>query len=102
MRKELSEDIVKGLQDDPYTRRFSLILEKAERKKVVKELKSKRPENQGLVRNYFGKHSYFRRLFPKVKEQKPGIDFYGKITFVQFVICVFLISFYTKLDARGT
>lgn len=54
------------------------------------------------MRNYFGKHSYFRRLFPKVKEQKPGIDFYGRITFIQFIICVFLISNYTNLDARGT
>lgn len=54
------------------------------------------------MRNYFSKQSYFRRLFPKVKEQKPGIDLYGKITFVQFIICIYLISYYTKLDARGT
>lgn len=104
LRKELAEDISKGILEsgEYYTRRYSLVPDRSERKQLVKTLKQKRPENQGLVRNYFGKHSYFRRLFPKVKEQKPGIDFYGKITFIQFVICVFLISFYTKLDARGT
>ena len=55
-----------------------------------------------MLKNFFGKNKYFKRLFPKVKEAKPGIDFYGKITFIQFVICIYLISYYTKLDARGT
>jgi len=85
-----------------FERKYSLILDRADRRAVIKQLKAKRPENQGIVRNYFSKQSYFRRLFPKVKEQKPGIDLYGKITFVQFIICIYLISYYTKLDARGT
>lgn len=89
-------------QFTPFGRRYSLVLDRAERRTLIRELKAKRPENQGVVRNYFGKQSYFRRLFPKVKEEKPGIDLYGKITFVQFVICIYLISYYTKLDARGT
>jgi hypothetical protein len=68
----------------------------------VKELKKKRPENQGWLKNHFGKKPYFKRLFPKIKEAKPGIDLYGKITFVQFIICIYLISYYTKMDARGS
>jgi hypothetical protein len=46
--------------------------------------------------------SYFKRLFPLVKEEKPGKDYYGKITFWQFVICIYLINFYQYIDARGT
>ena len=45
---------------------------------------------------------YFQRLFPSIKEQKPGEDFYTSITFWQFMICIYLITYYTKLDARGT
>ena len=44
-RKELADDIAAGMKDDPITRRFSLVVEKSERKRLVKELKSKRPEN---------------------------------------------------------
>lgn len=42
-----------------------------------------------------GGYKYFRKLFPPIKEQKPGKDMYGKITFWQFIICVYLITYYT-------
>lgn len=43
-----------------------------------------------------------RSLFPSIKEQKPGRDLYALIATVQFIICVFLIFFYTKMDADIT
>ena len=46
--------------------------------------------------------SYFKRLFPLVKEEKPGRDFYARITFWQFLICIYLINWYQYIDARGT
>ena len=49
-----------------------------------------------------GAKDYFRRLFPSIKEQKPGKDMYAKITLWQFIICIYLITYYTYLDARGT
>jgi len=98
-KSEFTEEIQKFL---PFERKYSLVIDMAERRSLIKKLKAKRPENQGVIKNFFGKKSYFRRLFPKVKEEKPGIDLYGKITFVQFIICIYLISYYTKLDARGT
>jgi hypothetical protein len=55
-----------------------------------------------MVKKYFGKKNYFQRLFPSIKEQKPGIDLYASITFTQFIICYFLIKYYTKMDAYGT
>jgi len=49
-----------------------------------------------------GKLTYFKNLFPVIKEQKPGKDLYARITFWQFIICFYLITYYTYLDARGT
>lgn len=85
-------------------RRQSFIVDENERKRISKECKKRRKtrENQGIVNSYFKKVPFFRRLFPKIKEQKPGVDFYGKITLIQFVICIYLIQYYTEMDARGT
>ena len=47
-------------------------------------------------------NSYFARLFPSVKEQKPGKDLYAVTATFQFLICIFLIFFYTKMDADVT
>jgi hypothetical protein len=67
-------------------------------------MKNKRTQgiDKGLVRKYFGKKNYFQRLFPSIKEQKPGIDMYASITFTQFIICFYLIKYYTQMDAYGT
>lgn len=46
--------------------------------------------------------SYFKRLFPLVKEEKPGKDLYARITFWQFVIAIYIINLYQYIDARGT
>lgn len=46
--------------------------------------------------------AYFKRLFPLVKEEKPGKDFYARITFWQFVIAIYIINMYQYMDARGT
>lgn len=43
-----------------------------------------------------------RSLFPSIKEQKPGNDLYAIVATVQFIICIFLIFFYTKMDADFT
>jgi len=56
---------------------------------------------QKLVQNMKAR-DYFKTLFPQIKEQKPGFDYYAKITFWQFIICIYLINYYTDLDARGT
>ena len=49
-----------------------------------------------------GGMTHFKQLFPTLKEQKPGVDLYARITFWQFIICFYLITYYTYLDARGT
>jgi hypothetical protein len=47
-------------------------------------------------------NSYFQSLFPKIKEQKPGKDFYTWIGLIQFAILIFLIPFYTGIDKDYT
>lgn len=41
-------------------------------------------------------------LFPTVKEQKPGIDLYPLTATIQFIICIYMIFFYTKMAADFT
>ena len=48
------------------------------------------------------KNQYFERLFPSLKEQKPGKDLYAVLATFQFLICLFMILFYTKMDADIT
>ena len=49
---------------------------------MADELKIKRKGQKptGLIKKYFAHVPYFRRLFPIVKEQKPGVDLYKYIT----------------------
>ena len=47
----------------------------------------------------FWDNAYFAKLFPSLKEQKPGRDLYAVTATFQFMICLFLIFFYTKMDA---
>lgn len=44
---------------------------------------------------------YFKRLFPSVQQQKPGTDFYGTLTTVQFIISVFLITKFNSFASSG-
>ena len=54
------------------------------------------------VQRLLYKNDYFEQLFPSVKEQKPGKDLYALSATFQFLICLYLIFFYTKMDADVT
>ena len=41
--------------------------------------------------------SYFQRLFPKIRNEKPGSDFYASYTVVMILIIVYIIIFYTSM-----
>jgi hypothetical protein len=43
-------------------------------------------------------NEYMRELFPETKQQKPGYDLYSSIFATQFIICIFQILFYTKME----
>lgn len=48
-------------------------------------------------RGWFEKHAYLARLFPTSMEQKPGTDFYGRITLLLMCIAIFVCNFFDKL-----
>jgi hypothetical protein len=46
----------------------------------------------------FTRSSFFEILFPQIKEEKPGKDFYALMAGVQLIIIIFMIFFYTRMD----
>ena len=69
---------------DVLHRQQSFTDDNVKRHEIAKEIKAKRNPHKEVtfVKKYFVKNSYFQRLFPLIKEQKPGVDLYAKITFV--------------------
>lgn len=43
---------------------------------------------------------FLMRLLPRQPEEKPGKDYYLTILMIQFIILVFLLCFYTKMDGE--
>ena len=44
------------------------------------------------------KKSYFKKLFPRIRNEKPGKDFYSYYTILQIIILIYIIFFYTKME----
>lgn len=43
-------------------------------------------------------NEYLNRLFPEIKQQKPGYDYYSFIFAVQLILCFYVILFYSNMD----
>ena len=48
------------------------------------------------------KKSYFNKMFTKTRNEKPGNDFYAGYTLVMFLICIYILLFFTKMDQDRT
>ena len=64
----------------------------------------KSKENDNKIKNYitiktFNEHkkNYFDRLFPKIRNEKPGGDFYSFYTISMIFVIIFIILFYTTM-----
>lgn len=79
---------------------YLAVEEKEELEKVSK--KSTATKLAAYIQRVIYKNNYFSRLFPSAKEQKPGVDLYAAVFATQFLICLFLIFFYTKMSADVT
>jgi hypothetical protein len=68
--KSLKQDVEDHLPD----KRYSVIESTAVRHNVSKEIKKERKlkKKRGFIEKNFESKAYFKRLFPPVKEQKPG------------------------------
>ena len=97
----------------PHKIKASSLVDKEELNKIFEDLLERDEIQRKLSMNIVNKaefsikkllyqNAYFEKLFPSFKEQKPGNDLYAIIATFQFLICVFLIFFYTKMDADVT
>ena len=60
-------------------------------------------EEKKLKPEYDEAHkSYFKRIFTKTRNEKPGKDFYAAYTIVMFLLCVYILIFFTKMDQDET
>jgi hypothetical protein len=80
----------------------SFVADKEVLKKRAKEIRDKKLGKLEKLFKDIKKSSYFVSLFPLVKEQKPGRDLYAHTTVLQFIICFYMINYYSYLDSRGT
>lgn len=46
--------------------------------------------------------NYYNELFPRMRNQKPGKDFYVYFTLSQMILIIYIIFFYTKMDQDKT
>ena len=48
------------------------------------------------------KKSYFKRIFVTTRNEKPGKDFYAAYSLVMFLLCIYILIFFTKMDQDKT
>mmetsp|Transcript_21761 Transcript_21761/g.16100 ORF Transcript_21761/g.16100 Transcript_21761/m.16100 type:complete len:125 (+) Transcript_21761:624-998(+) len=58
-------------------------------------------KRKSFIQRFMAQRKYFMRLFPAIKEQKPGIDLYFPITFIQFLLIFYCLFFNSSLDGKS-
>ena len=98
--KALIHEVQRSLTEYPYDE----ITYDAAQNFIDEEIK-----NKGIFQNYYTqtkrklfKNQYFKRLFPSITTMKPGKDFYAQMAFIQFLIIVFIILFFSFMERDYT
>lgn len=52
------------------------------------------------LKTYLFSFEYVKNLFPQVKDEKPGEDFYLYTVFIMFTILVFTLLFFSKISGE--
>ena len=47
-------------------------------------------------------NTFFDRLFPLIKQQKPGLDLYIYVALVEIVLCLYIFFFYTDMTVQNS
>ena len=78
-------------------------LKKSTVQKVIDNIKNL-SKDESKVQNYItvdtyteSKKPYFEKLFPKIRNEKPGSDFYSLYTLSMVAVIIFIILFYTTM-----
>ena len=48
------------------------------------------------------KRNFFKKIFTTNRNEKPGNNFYTEYTIVMFLLCMYILVFYTKMDQDNT
>ena len=49
-----------------------------------------------------GNKNYFQKLFPKIRNEKPGVDKYPFLTFILIIIIIYILFFFTQMAQDKT
>lgn len=71
------------------------------KQKVKDALKKNSKKVSDTMGKIFVHNDYIESLFPSLKIQKPGHDYYSLIVIIQVMIFFYILVFYTKLDKSG-
>ena len=79
-------------------------LKKSTVQKVIDNIKNLKSKDEIKVQDYItvdtyseSKKSYFEKLFPKIRNEKPGSDFYSLYTLSMVAVIIFIVLFYTTM-----
>jgi len=73
-----------------------------ENKSQKNENKNKKNEENKSKISYFLNNEFFKNLFPFVRNEKPGNDYYVFYTSIFMIILLYLIVFYTSMEQDKT
>ena len=64
--------------------------------------KSKKNEDNNNKISYFSNNEFFKNLFPLIRNEKPGEDYYVFYTSIFMIILLYIIVFYTSMEQDKT
>ena len=77
-----------------------IIDKKRKQRSLMDNILSKRMNPMKPVNFHYyneNKRNYYQKLFPKIRNEKPGNDFYAKYTIAMILVIIFIIVFYTSM-----
>jgi len=55
-----------------------------------------------LARYLVWDNPFMRRLFPEIKQQKPGVDLYVYVATIQIILIIYIFIFYSNMQGNET
>ena len=93
-----------NIKKDPmFFKKLAQLKYKKELSSNLKEEKKNEPMKPENLENYNEKdRTYYQRLFPKIRNEKPGNEYYASYTIAMLLIIIYIILFYTNMNQDKT
>ena len=100
IEKEKNKNVLK---DPFFFKKLTKLKYKNKKSSNIKEEKMKEAMKPVHLLEYDEKNrTYFQRLFPRIRNEKPGNDYYASYTITMLVIIFYIILFYTNMNQDKT